>query len=143
MALKDRLDLIIKELNMSGRALERECGLANGSYSSLGDGVGADKLNKILFKFPQISAQWLLTGEGNMFLESASSSVKTDPSIITMPREVWKVIEDQAASLRAKDESLKIKDQQVSEVIALLKEQIKKGEDADGQSHAVPGAALG
>lgn len=55
---------------------------------------------------------------------------------ITIPREVWKVIEDQAASLKTKD-------QQVNEVIALLKEQIKRGEDAADQHRAAPGAALG
>lgn len=51
---------------MSGRAFEKECGLANGSYSSIGNGVGADKLNKILSKFPQISADWLISGQGEM-----------------------------------------------------------------------------
>ncbi len=67
MNLKQRLDLIIKELGLSGRAFEKVCGLSNGSYSSIGDGVGADKLNKILFKYPQISADWLLLGKGEMF----------------------------------------------------------------------------
>ena len=66
MVTKTRLDLIIKELGLSGRAFEKECGLANGSYSSIRDGVGADKLNKILVRYPQISADWLLTGRGDM-----------------------------------------------------------------------------
>ena len=65
--IKERLDLTVKELGLSGRAFEKECGLANGSYSSIGNGVGADKLNKILFRYPQISAEWLLMGRGNMF----------------------------------------------------------------------------
>lgn len=33
--LKDRLDLIIKELGLSGRQFEKECGLPSGSYSSM------------------------------------------------------------------------------------------------------------
>ncbi len=65
-AIKGRLNLIIKELGLSGRAFEKECGLANGSYSSIGDGVGADKLNKILVRYPQISADWLISGNGEM-----------------------------------------------------------------------------
>ncbi len=69
MSTKERLDLIIKALGLSGRAFEKACGLANGSYSSIGDGVGADKLNKILINFPQISAEWLLTGRGGMLKE--------------------------------------------------------------------------
>jgi hypothetical protein len=67
MTTKQRLDLIIRALGLSGRAFEKACGLANGSYSSIGNGVGADKLNKILVQFPQISAEWLLTGRGEMF----------------------------------------------------------------------------
>jgi hypothetical protein len=66
MSIKKRLDLIVKELGLSGRAFEKECGLANGSYSSIRDGVGADKLNKILFRYPQISADWLISGSGEM-----------------------------------------------------------------------------
>jgi hypothetical protein len=66
MSIKKRLDLIVSELGLSGRAFEKACGLANGSYSSIGDGVGADKLNKILIRFPRISADWLLVGRGEM-----------------------------------------------------------------------------
>ena len=58
--LKDRLDLIIKELGLSGRQFEKECGLPSGSYSSISDGVGANKLKQILY---QISAN--LIGLGN------------------------------------------------------------------------------
>lgn len=76
MAAKERLDLIIKELGLSGRAFEKECGLANGSYASIRDGVGADKLNKILIRFPHISAEWLLTGRGEM-LKQTDDSPKT------------------------------------------------------------------
>ncbi len=61
------MDLTISELGLSGRAFEKSCGLSNGSYSSIGDGVGADKLSKILFTFPQISADWLISGKGEMF----------------------------------------------------------------------------
>lgn len=66
MSIKNRLDLIIKELGLSGRAFEKKCGLANGSYSSIRDGVGADKLGKIISAYPQISADWLISGKGEM-----------------------------------------------------------------------------
>jgi hypothetical protein len=74
MTIKKRLDLIIRELRLSGRAFEKECGLANGSYSSIRDGVGADKLNKILTRFPQISADWLISGTGEMMKPAKISS---------------------------------------------------------------------
>lgn len=72
MSLKKRLDLIVRELRLSGRAFEKECGLANGSYSSIRDRVGADKLNKILIRFPQISADWLISGTGEMMKKNTA-----------------------------------------------------------------------
>jgi hypothetical protein len=79
MSIKKRLDLIVKELGLSGRAFEKECGLANGSYSSIRDGVGADKLNKILFRYPQVSADWLISGKGNM-MKTGGNHVQHDES---------------------------------------------------------------
>lgn len=71
--MKERLDTVVKKLGLSGRAFEKECGLADGSYSSIGNRVGADKLKKILFRFPQISAEWLLVGQGSMFKNEPSN----------------------------------------------------------------------
>jgi hypothetical protein len=76
--LKSRLDLILRELGLSGRAFEKECGLANGSYSSIGDGVGADKLIKILLRFPNISAEWLVCGNGKMMKTDCPEKICQD-----------------------------------------------------------------
>ncbi len=73
MSIKKRLDLVVKELGLSGRAFEKECGLANGSYSSIRDGVGADKLSKILVRYPQVSADWLISGNGEMMKTAKNS----------------------------------------------------------------------
>jgi hypothetical protein len=80
MSIKKRLDLIVRELGLSGRAFEKECGLANGSYSSIRDGVGADKLNKILHRYPQISADWLIGGTGEMMKTVDEKSGPNDRS---------------------------------------------------------------
>jgi hypothetical protein len=78
MSIKQRLDLIVKELGLSGRAFEKECGLANGSYSSIRDGVGADKLNKIMIRYPQISADWLICGTGEMMKKEKFEKNETE-----------------------------------------------------------------
>lgn len=74
--LKDRLDLIIKELGLSGRQFEKECRLPPGSYSSISDGVGANKLKQILIKYPQISLDWIIMGDGDMFKKMSPKSKK-------------------------------------------------------------------
>ncbi len=76
--LKDRLDLIIKELGLSGRQFEKECGLPTGSYSSISDGIGANKLKQILIKYPQISLEWVIMGNGDMFKNNGVQTGQTD-----------------------------------------------------------------
>lgn len=78
-SLKKRLDLAVRELRLSGRAFEKECGLANGSYSSIRDRVGADKLDKIITRFPQLSAEWLIGGKGEM-MKKTDGSVRFENS---------------------------------------------------------------
>ncbi len=85
MTLKQRLDLIVKELGLSGRAFEKQCELTNGSYSSIGNGVGADKLNKILAKFPQINAEWLISGRGEMFKSEPRLAFRPESRLATRP----------------------------------------------------------
>lgn len=76
--LKDRLDLIIRELGLSGRQFEKECGLPTGSYSSISDGIGANKLKQILIKYPQISLEWVIMGNGDMFKNNGIPTGQTD-----------------------------------------------------------------
>lgn len=66
MGIKERLNLIIKHLGVSGRAFAKECGFSESYYATINEGIGADKLNKILPKYPESSARWILTGEGEM-----------------------------------------------------------------------------
>ncbi|MDR2912298.1 MAG: hypothetical protein LBV38_03225 [Alistipes sp.] len=74
--------MIVRELGLTGRAFERECGLANGSYSSIRDGVGAEKLNKIFERYPQISADWLLRGIGEMMRQDEKRGVQESSGAI-------------------------------------------------------------
>lgn len=74
MGLKDRLILITKELKLSGRAFEKECGLTTGAFAGFKERIGADILSKIIIRYPQFSARWILTGEGDMFSNDYSNS---------------------------------------------------------------------
>lgn len=59
------------------------------------------------------------TGEGKMQQTAALSST---PGLVTIPQSVWAVIENQAASLKAKDDSLKIKDEQMDRLITQIEQ---------------------
>ena len=63
----------------------------------------------------------IMPGEGNML-----NSVEAGTSVVTIPANVWEVIQTQA-------ESLKSKDKQIDELVALLKQQIAEGKKMPAQ----------
>ena len=67
--VKERLILFIKSLNLSQARFEKQCGLANGYVNNIRKSITVDKLQQIALTFPQLNKGWLLTGEGEMFLE--------------------------------------------------------------------------
>lgn len=84
-------------------------------------------------------------------VELAESSIANIPDNIVIPREVWKLIESKDRQMDEMVSSLKIKDQQTSEVITILKESIdmlkseidKKGDGVAEVGRVAPRAAGG
>lgn len=87
----ERIRQIIEYKRFSERYFCREIGVANGFLNKVND-VGSDKLNKILYKYPEINPIWLLTGTGSMLVVnqndmktrvdvSSSSSLPVDKGI--------------------------------------------------------------
>ena len=64
--IKERLDIFLSYLRLSGRAFEKECGLKTGVYASIKEGTSASTFILILNKYPELSAEWLMRGEGEM-----------------------------------------------------------------------------
>jgi len=59
---------------------EREIGFSNGSFASQlknDKTIGVDKLEKILKIYTDFNAEWLLTGNGNMFKEDILNETPT------------------------------------------------------------------
>lgn len=56
---------------VSNYKAEQECGFSNGLLGNAfktGSSLGSDKLENILNTYPDLSAEWLLRGEGNMII---------------------------------------------------------------------------
>ncbi len=66
MEIKDRLIQFIGYLGIPTRHFELRIGAANGYVNSIRKGISLDKLERILSEFPELSREWLLTGEGEM-----------------------------------------------------------------------------
>ena len=72
MGMLERLNEYINTKGFSMKAFEESVGMSNGSLGTTiknGKGIRTDMLENILSVYPELSAEWLLRGVGNMFLD--------------------------------------------------------------------------
>lgn len=112
-----RLKKIIEEVyNISPYAFSQKYNDKGGVKTSQvlreRNGLSSKLLEQILEAYPDINRTWLLTGEGEMLKNTSSqkeeevTAAENAATMITIPQRVWAVIENQAASLKAKDEQM-------------------------------------
>lgn len=70
MSVKSRINEYIKAKNISVRRFEETCGLTYGYVNAMKKGFGVQKLDSVLSKYPDLSREWLLYGEGNMIKDT-------------------------------------------------------------------------
>ena len=67
MTSRDRIIQFVEFKKISKNKFYKETGLSNG-FLDKNNHPGADKLEQIIYTYPEINPTWLLTGEGNMLL---------------------------------------------------------------------------
>ena len=68
-----RIMQLISALNMSARQFDISIGTANGYILRMqknNASVGSDVIERIIKKYPQVNLVWLITGKGDMFIET-------------------------------------------------------------------------
>ena len=116
--------LVFMEYAENERELAEKLGYTKSSFSQIVNGkvpLSERFVQKLASVDRNINAVWIMTGEGNML-----NSVEAGTSVVTIPANVWEVIQTQA-------ESLKSKDKQIDELVALLKQQIAEGKKMPAQ----------
>lgn len=87
----DRLVLFMQESGINDNQMTVAAGLAIGSIGKLRNGktkgINSTNIEKILSSYPQLSVEWLFTGEGNMLKTSNEETMpapdgEVAPSII-------------------------------------------------------------
>jgi len=76
--MKDRIQKIIEEENMSPSRFADEVGLNRPAVSHILNGrnnPGLEAIQKIINRFPNINATWLISGKGSMYEKSDGSVV--------------------------------------------------------------------
>lgn len=72
MGIKERLMTFIKSQGISRSEFERRCSLSNGYVNNIREGMGSDKVENVLRAFPLLNRSWLISGDGNMLLDSSN-----------------------------------------------------------------------
>lgn len=120
--IKDRILGIIEANGMTQYRFETLCGLSSGYIKSIGEDVGSTKLAKILSKFPNISPDWLILGEGEMLRKDVNCNYQTahgvdiSQTMINQPPNIAALIEQ----LRAKDEQIRHLQNQAASLTEML-----------------------
>nr|WP_303328271.1 helix-turn-helix transcriptional regulator [uncultured Butyricimonas sp.] len=118
MTIKERLKEYIKYTKISERQFCKIIGVSSSYVNNINKSIQPDKIDSIAKHFPLLNTGWLLTGEGKMLKQQDDNTeIASISNYISIPIEVWTVIKNQS-------ESLKEKDQHISELISLLKNEI-------------------
>lgn len=101
MGTVQRLQQFIDYKSISKYRFYQETGLSNG-FLDKGENIGSDKCEKILYTYPDINPDWLLTGRGSMLREEQQLEDKPEPAkspqiqILHHPKVPEKKIEQQS-----------------------------------------------
>ena len=87
VTIKERLDYFLAKMKISQRKFENACGLSNGYINNLKKSPSGAVMQKILSAYPYLNQDWLLKGEGNMFISrnEMKEYVKTEEGIPLIP----------------------------------------------------------
>ena len=76
MTLKERVQEIISDLNISQSMFEDAIGASRGTIAHLENTISSKLLTKITTKFPQVSSDWVLTGRGEKYLDTIPATAE-------------------------------------------------------------------
>lgn len=66
MDIKERLNQFIKYKGLKIKTFEEVCGIAKGYAGNARKTMNSDIIDTIVMKFPDLNADWLITGRGSM-----------------------------------------------------------------------------
>ena len=89
MGTLQRIKQFIDLKGITIKAFEQKIGFSNGAFGSQlrnNRTIGVDKIENILFEYPELSPEWLLTGKGEMIKSSTvqENIIKEDTSGYSM-----------------------------------------------------------
>lgn len=75
MSIKERIIFFAKSQEKSIRAFESKVGFSNGYVNNISKSLGAEKLQKIIYTYPMLNEDWLMTGNGEMLKGNSGKEI--------------------------------------------------------------------
>lgn len=110
--MNDRLKQFIDYLNISTRKFEQNISASNGQIAKFltkNTTIQSDILLKIFDKYPELSAEWLMRGKGEMLRQGGGKSEENTPCYT-----------DFLEMIREKDRQIAEKDRQMSQLLTAI-----------------------
>ena len=76
--IKERLEFYLKSKRINKSEFGRRIGVSNAFISSMKKSISPEKLQKISEEFPDLSIDWLMTGQGKMIKNTGDSIITVD-----------------------------------------------------------------
>jgi hypothetical protein len=111
LTISDRLTQFIDFLGISERKFSQNVGFSNGLLGAIkkGGSFGMDKLEKILYTYPQLNVNWLLLGTGEMINSDLRPVLRPDLRPEVDPEGISVLNEPVSVYGKAKDDIVALK----------------------------------
>ena len=83
-AIKERLLRFLQFKKLTKAEFERLAGLSSGYIKNFKGNIGGEKLENLLNAFPELNKVWLLTGEGEMLIDTGGFVEVPDEEVINL-----------------------------------------------------------
>lgn len=88
----DRLEIFMETLNLNNNQLSNKAGLSNGLLGKARknrSAMNSDSIEQILYAYPNLNADWLITGRGEMLnIESSTDNAELQKETRRLKEEV-------------------------------------------------------
>ncbi len=81
MSVKERIKEFIKSEKTTISEFEKQINVANGYVNSISKGIGTEKIEIILDKYPKLNLEWLITGTGKMVKPDEKNELNSNSTI--------------------------------------------------------------
>lgn len=92
--IKERIQALIEALGISGREFCKSIGQSNSWNRTIGKNIGTDIVVKILSTYPQVNINWLVFGEGDIFVNTEANTPKDSSPKLYFNKNIENLLEE-------------------------------------------------